>query len=378
MNSVTRISASSVTGSIMNCDDFSQLRNAILAPVSRLLGARSAVFLQFRHDPAGKVFIDTAIYDGLRPESLSAYVAGRFQDDPIVRPMLRFSDRWGESTEPVLWHLERSVPNSTLRNSSYFNEFLNPHQVGDIIAVAFPVNIDGPQLLCVGIHKPLGDSGFEEVHELALEAVSQPMRVALRGICLNAELATARRVSSSNSERLGIEFMTFDERLNIDGASEALRERLVADHRFADGMKASLQTLLRESGADLAAADDGITVLLPNGLQGQLRLLESSEGRRYMLTCSAARAGDEASRPRATGPDCDYDELTPRERDVARLVAEGQRNREIAGALGISTRTVENHLRAIYEKLGVENRARLITHLLANSQALFGDSSRRH
>ncbi|MEM9012551.1 MAG: LuxR C-terminal-related transcriptional regulator [Pseudomonadota bacterium] len=51
--------------------------------------------------------------------------------------------------------------------------------------------------------------------------------------------------------------------------------------------------------------------------------------------------------------------LTEREAEIARLAAEGLRNREIAARLELSPRTVENHLRAVFDKLGVENRAAL-------------------
>jgi DNA-binding CsgD family transcriptional regulator len=51
--------------------------------------------------------------------------------------------------------------------------------------------------------------------------------------------------------------------------------------------------------------------------------------------------------------------LTPREQQVADLAAHGRRSRDIGEALGISTRTVDNHLSAIYQKLGITTRAEL-------------------
>lgn len=55
----------------------------------------------------------------------------------------------------------------------------------------------------------------------------------------------------------------------------------------------------------------------------------------------------------------DYLELTPRERELAALVASGLRNREIASRLGISEGTAKLHLYNVYKKLGVANRVEL-------------------
>ena len=48
--------------------------------------------------------------------------------------------------------------------------------------------------------------------------------------------------------------------------------------------------------------------------------------------------------------------LTPRERDVLALIAEGRTDRQIAEALFISPRTVAMHVSSILAKLGVANR----------------------
>ncbi|WP_214319857.1 helix-turn-helix transcriptional regulator [Nonomuraea sediminis] len=66
-----------------------------------------------------------------------------------------------------------------------------------------------------------------------------------------------------------------------------------------------------------------------------------------------------ARRPRrATG-----EALTERERDIAVLLRQGLSNRQIAARLRVSTRTVETHLGRIYRKLGVANRAGLVSRL---------------
>jgi DNA-binding CsgD family transcriptional regulator len=67
-------------------------------------------------------------------------------------------------------------------------------------------------------------------------------------------------------------------------------------------------------------------------------------------------ATGEHSRPRS---DATRDMLTAQEAQIARLVAEGETNPQIASHLYISKSTVEYHLRKIYRKLGVSTRTQL-------------------
>ena len=51
--------------------------------------------------------------------------------------------------------------------------------------------------------------------------------------------------------------------------------------------------------------------------------------------------------------------LSPREMEVARLVADGASNGETAARLFISERTVETHVASIFNKLGLESRVQV-------------------
>lgn len=53
--------------------------------------------------------------------------------------------------------------------------------------------------------------------------------------------------------------------------------------------------------------------------------------------------------------------ITPRERQVTRLVADGHTNVEIGSRLGLSNNTVKSYLRNVMQKLQARNRAQLVT-----------------
>jgi DNA-binding CsgD family transcriptional regulator len=56
------------------------------------------------------------------------------------------------------------------------------------------------------------------------------------------------------------------------------------------------------------------------------------------------------------------DGLTAQQLQIARRIAEGGTNREIAEQLFVSPRTVDYHLRNIFQRLGIKSRAELIRH----------------
>jgi len=58
--------------------------------------------------------------------------------------------------------------------------------------------------------------------------------------------------------------------------------------------------------------------------------------------------------------------LSAREIEVMSMIAGGQTNGEIAAHLFLAEKTVKNHVRRIYSKLGVHNRPAAIAHWLAN------------
>jgi two-component system response regulator NreC len=91
---------------------------------------------------------------------------------------------------------------------------------------------------------------------------------------------------------------------------------------------------------------------------------EAAAGRRFLsppVTEIAINAYIEQSK---RGPFDPHETLTPRQREVLQLAAEGKTNAEIAAQLNISQRTVENHRASLMQRLGLQNQSELIRHAI--------------
>src|SRR5262249_45080264 len=108
-----------------------------------------------------------------------------------------------------------------------------------------------------------------------------------------------------------------------------------------------IKMLVRELVA--AAGKPGAAVTAPGGDETLLDL--EVDGVRYVLT------------RRATASVTDDPGLSPREVEIARLVAKGYVNKTIAGILDISGYTVDTYLRWVFAKLNVTTRAAMVARL---------------
>jgi LuxR family maltose regulon positive regulatory protein len=83
--------------------------------------------------------------------------------------------------------------------------------------------------------------------------------------------------------------------------------------------------------------------------------------RRVLSAFAYNGATGPADRPPA-GTGSTLDDLTPREFEIVQLLAQRLQNKEIAARLYISTHTVNDHLKHIYQKLGVSSRRQAVDH----------------
>jgi DNA-binding NarL/FixJ family response regulator len=133
----------------------------------------------------------------------------------------------------------------------------------------------------------------------------------------------------------------------------------------ADGVPAKVVFLTMHADADLAAealraGASGFVVKRAAGKELIAAIHTALRGRTYVtsdLAQDVLEALAEARTPAVR-------QLTPRQRDVVRLLAEGRTMKEAAAALGVSPRTVETHKYQALEALGLTTTADLIRYAL--------------
>jgi two-component system response regulator NreC len=87
-----------------------------------------------------------------------------------------------------------------------------------------------------------------------------------------------------------------------------------------------------------------------------------SQGHMYIYPSLTSALVKDLS-PHAASPESTIEALTPREKDVLRLLARGYTNRQIAEEMNLSTRTIEGHRASLVNKLGVSSRVELMNYV---------------
>ena len=132
-------------------------------------------------------------------------------------------------------------------------------------------------------------------------------------------------------------------------------EVIVADLVLPDDRGADVVRRLKERHPHAAIL---VLTMVDNPTDVQLCLAAGADYLQPSLGAALAKWRDTPGRVHSRA----VDDLTPREREVLRLIALGHTNAEIATMLYVSVRTVENHRASVLRKLGLRTRAELVRH----------------
>lgn len=104
------------------------------------------------------------------------------------------------------------------------------------------------------------------------------------------------------------------------------------------------------------SAPQELTLAIEALARGEIYL--SSRVSRHLVTAFAADPGERA--------ESSLESLSPRQREVLQLIAEGKSTKEIASALEVSVKTVETHRAALMARLGIFDIAGLVMYAARN------------
>lgn len=133
-------------------------------------------------------------------------------------------------------------------------------------------------------------------------------------------------------------------------------------HKQTPQVKIIILSMHDDEGFILEALSNGVSgyVLKDAGSADLIHAIrEVKNGHRYLSPSLSDRAIEIYEQMNRAGTTDKYETLTPREREVLHLSAEGLTNNRIALRLGISVRTAETHRSNVMHKLGVHSQADL-------------------
>jgi len=168
---------------------------------------------------------------------------------------------------------------------------------------------------------------------------------------------------------------------DVDAAIEMIRERepevvLVDVHMPAGGGARVIGEVLRTHpdvqflALSVSDAPEDVIATIRAGARGYVTKTIAPDD--LVAAIESVRAGDAVFSPRLAGfvldafagaappaTDPELEQLTPREREVLRLIARGYAYKEVARDLGISVKTVETHVSSVLRKLQLSSRHQL-------------------
>lgn len=145
----------------------------------------------------------------------------------------------------------------------------------------------------------------------------------------------------------------------VDAEGPGARRQLRALHATCPDLQIAVLGSVSDRSGALAWLEAGATGCIcasatPEELCDALRTVSAGHGYVSAALLTAPAHMSEATQEDATG------ELTARQRDVMRLLAEGRPTKDIARRLGLSVSTVKAHLAAAYRSLGAHNRVEAV------------------
>jgi len=353
----------------LGCESIADLQQQTLQQIQKMLGADSSVFFDVNRSSIGWRFVNGASL-GVPAEAPKIWCDQYQAEDPFVFRLIRLL----QSKNGWLLTSNNTVSHEDYVRMDFYRDFLRPQSIYHMMVIGLK---SGSQPIgLIGLHRSKKSRAFTEKEATKVEAfvpylsaVAQKIKLAemlterheiistltnklhnKSVIVINKELSplyineSALKILNLKSSPDPRNFITNTDLLpeNIYLCCEEIKQHLNSSHD-------SQETNSKNFTADLGSQQ----------ISGYVYAYETRPSGLCFMICFDVESS-------ITDPHNFFSEfnLTRREIDITHLVSTGMTNHEIADHLCISVRTVQNHLRSIYDKVQVHNRTSLVSRLM--------------
>lgn len=338
----------------LTCANFSGIPQELLAPSCDYLKAATGCFLQISFDPLGRVKFGRTAAFNVSAAAHEGYLDHHFESDPAIAAASRNSGRL-----PYVFCTSEIFDYAELTNSPFYNDFFRPNRIHHVMAMAQRPHGPEGDIMLLGFHRPSNDRPFSEADKLRLRRLGAALGSAVRLLCLDDVLALRDCAVAEYESEFEHGLLLLDERMTLLYGNQTGLDHLKLN---SSGGLARLERLARccRQASRQSEKAEAITTNFgeTEDVVAKVRARRDGEGRLLFAIHTNERMAEAIFLKR-----CRQIDLSMREIDISRALAAGLSNGEIADRLFISIRTVENHLRSVYMKAGVNRRTQLLSRL---------------
>ncbi len=267
--------------------------------------------------------------------------------------------------------LRRATDDQPVRSARY-REFLAPQNYDDELRAVFRTGDNAWGLL--GLYREKGRPPFDAYDVALVNAVSELIATALRAYVVAATpwltasstpgmllFGDDDQLLSSNAEAL----QWLEELQGFSGTAADWIRRLHDPGPFDIAVPTPLIALIARARAVADGHERGPARLRLRGRNGRWLVLHASCLDGGFGTTTVAVMIEPAKSAEIAPIIIEAYALTPRERDVVRAIARGLSTAEMAAELYLSTHTVRDYVKSVFDKVGVSSRGELVAKLFA-------------
>lgn len=340
----------------LECNSMEALQQETLTLMEHSLGARSSVYAQITKNRQ-QIQLSEGAEHGVPEGAMARWCSEFHSSDPFMH---RYLEKLSTQPSNVIISSE-VISHKEYVSTAFYNEFMKPQSIYHVMIIGLKSD-DNKPVGVYGLHRSIHAPAFSAREVAKANLLAPHLKGAFQRVLAQDMLQESRWITETFAHSLcndGIAVLNY----RLEPVFISQKAQLICGGDGAslpDDFILKCASCLSQPGS---SQEPNTFKFIHQGRPIQVEIDTTGERNRQRFivrfgASSEATSGTQSMRSRMQAQG-----LSRREMDVAELLAIGLPSQLIAEKLYISVRTVNNHLRSIYEKVGVHNRTSLIYHL---------------